>query len=242
MRLALLFLLIGGGLAACLPVPQTGRDRFSASGETIAMSGGRGGPTNACFACHGLRGEGDGSAAPRLAGLEAGYLRKQLEDYASGLRQDDVMHEAARWLSQQDRAAVATYYAGLAPPPAGRARAQPPTAWLQARGDGLPACAACHGEDGRGIGAGVPSLAGQPAAYTLEQFKRWKSGERRNDPRGVMAIALSGLTEAEARAIADWLEGRPASPRPYTDVARLSAAEAAGERLAASRGARRPGR
>jgi cytochrome c553 len=35
----------------------------------------------ACASCHGPRGEGQASF-PRLAGMDAGYLRKQLQDFA----------------------------------------------------------------------------------------------------------------------------------------------------------------
>jgi cytochrome c553 len=45
---------------------------------------------------------------------------------------------------------------------------------------------------GRGVGAANPALSGQPAAYTVEQIKRWKTAERRNDPRGVMATLSPG--------------------------------------------------
>ena len=243
MRLALLLPSLCGLIAACEPAPQTRSDPFTTSGEIIALSGGRSGAANACFGCHGLAGEGDGAAVPRLAGLDAGYLQKQLGDYASGLRPNETMQAAVRWLSADDRRAVAAYYAALPTPAAKPQRFAPPRLW--AEGDierGVVACSVCHGDDGRGVGAANPSLAGQPAAYTLDQIKRWQAAERRNDARGVMAIAVAQVSPAQASAIADWLERQSASPRPYSDAAKLSAAEAAGARLAASRGTRRPGR
>jgi cytochrome c553 len=64
--------------AACdRPVSRTD-EALSASGRLVAMSGGAGGAANACFSCHGLDGAGDGVSTPRLAGLEAGYLLKQM--------------------------------------------------------------------------------------------------------------------------------------------------------------------
>src|SRR5690554_2935179 len=63
-----------------------------AQGQLIAVGGGPGGAGAACFSCHGLQGQGDaGGAFPRLAGLDAHYLAKQMEDYASGARPDPVM-------------------------------------------------------------------------------------------------------------------------------------------------------
>lgn len=243
MRLALLLPSLCGLIAACGPAPQARIDPFTKSGEVIALSGGRGGAANACFGCHGLAGQGDGVAAPRLAGLDAGYLQKQLDDYASGLRPDPTMQPAVRWLSPDDRRAVAAHYGAMAAPMTGRPSLSTPPVWLD--GDarrGVIACAVCHGDDGRGVGAANPALAGQPAGYTLEQIRRWQAAKRRNDARGVMAIAVAQVTPLEASAIAGWLERQPASPRPYSDAASLSAAEAAAAQLAASRGTRRPGR
>lgn len=236
--------LLGLLLAACDATPGATDRAFSASGELIAMSGGPGGAANACFTCHGLKGEGDGDAIPRLAGLDQGYLQKQMEDYASGLRPDDVMARVARGLDQDGRRAVAAWYAGLpAPAVMTGAPTPPPSVWLA--GDaarGITPCAACHGPAGQGAGAGQPVVAGQPVAYTLEQIDRWKSGKRRNDPRGVMAAAVQRLTDAESRAIAQWLSGQPASPAPASASASASASAAAAARPAALRETRRPDR
>ncbi len=222
---------------------------FSADGRTIAMSGGAGGAANACFTCHGLQGQGDGVSAPRLAGLDVGYLQKQMEDYASGLRPDDQMTRIAKALNQTDRRAVAAWYAGLpaSPPNTPPSDAPPsPTPAVYLTGDpsrGIVACAACHGANGEGAGrGGNPPIAGQPAAYTLEQIDRWKSGERRNDPRGVMAAAVRSLSDPEARAIALWLSTRPAAQAPASAAASGSASVDAAARPAASRETRRPDR
>lgn len=231
-------------LAACDSTPGQTDRAFIASGEIIAMSGGAGGAANACFTCHGLDGGGDGVATPRLAGLNAGYLQKQLEDYASGLRPDDAMTRIAKGLDQKGRREVADYYAAL-PAPAMQTSAGPAPA-LYLDGDaarGIVACAACHGAQGQGSGqGGNPQIAGQPFAYTLEQIDRWKSGKRRNDPRGVMAAAVKSLSDPEARAIALWLSTQPASPAPASASASGSASVDAAARPAASRETRRPDR
>ena len=231
--------------AACDATPcQTDR-AFTANGQIIAMSGGPGGAANACFTCHGLDGGGDGLAAPRLAGMDAGYLQKQMEDYASGLRPDDSMGRIARALDQKARQQVTAYYAALPSPPDPEGPARPAPA-IYLTGDtqrGIVACAACHGLRGEGAGrGGNPRIAGQPYAYTLEQIDRWKSGARRNDPRGVMAAAVKSLSDPEARAIATWLSTQPAAPAPASAVASASASVAAAARPAASRETRRPDR
>lgn len=209
------------------------------------MSGGAGGPGNACFTCHGLKGEGDTASTPRLAGLDQGYLQKQMEDYASGLRQDDVMTRVARGLSPEARRAVAGWYASLpVPAPAATtAPPAPPRVWFV--GDerrGITACAACHGNQGQGAGRSYPQLAGQPAAYTLDQIDRWKAGKRRNDPRGVMAAAVQRLSDGEARAIAAWLSTRPGAPTTAEAQGASAATLDAVARPAASGETRRPAR
>ena len=229
--------------AACTGSDSRSTAAFTADGQVIAMGGGKGGPSNACFSCHGLDGMGDGISVPRLAGLDAGYLQKQLEDYADRLRHDPTMYEAARWLDDDDRRAVAAWYAALPARSRAAAAAPPPRVWLRGRPEaGVPACAVCHGADGRGVGPGNPAVAGQPAAYTLDQLRRWKTGERRNDPRNVMSDAVAGLTETEMHAIAAWLETAPIAPPPASDAASASASAAAAARPAASRGVRRPDR
>lgn len=236
-------LLALAALAACSPVSNDTGAAFTATGEIIAMGGGEGGPANACFSCHGLDGAGDGVSVPRLAGLDVGYLQKQMSDYASDLRADPVMTPIARWLADDDQRAVAAWYAAMPAPAPGRAPGPAPGLYLN--GDparGTPACASCHGADGLGVGAGNPAISGQPAAYTLDQLRRWKRAERRNDPRSVMTDAVAGLTDAELSTIAVWLEHAPTAPPPASDAATVSAAEPASAGSAAFRGPRRPGR
>jgi len=237
-------ILVGPGLVACDAKPGETDRAFSASGQVIAMGGGAGGAANACFTCHGLQGQGDGVSTPLLAGLDAGYLQKQMEDYASGLRPDGVMSRIAKDLDGDSRRAVAVFYAGLPSSTSTIAThsASPP---IWRTGDvsrGITACASCHGSNGQGAGEGQPIVAGQPVAYTLEQIDRWKSGKRRNDPRGVMAAAVQRLTDAEARAIAQWLSDQPVSPTPASASASASVSAAAAARPAASRETRRPDR
>jgi cytochrome c553 len=234
MRAAVLFL-VAAGLAGCHPVADRTGAAFGATGELVALSGGGGGAANACFTCHGLAGQGDGASVPRLAGLDGGYLQKQMEDYASGLRADEVMGAIARRLAPDERRAVAAWYAGRPVPLvlAGPMKTAPAA---------YAACIDCHGAAGEGRGAANPALAGQPAAYTLQQLRRWKTAERRNDPRGVMTAAVAPLSEAEMKAIAAWLETQPASPPPGNAAASASGAASAGAGSAAFRAGRHPDR
>lgn len=201
-------------LSACTAQPTATDYAFGADGRIVAMGGGQAGAAGACFTCHGLDGRGDGDGAPRLAGLDAGYLRKQLADYALGLRLDDQMQPVAKQLSEHEKTAVAAYYAALPSPPLS-AMGPAPAAYTA----GEPSCASCHGAAGEGVGQGNPAIAGQPAAYTLEQIRRWKRSDRRNDPSRVMRLAVAALSDADAAAIAAWLASADGAQQRGTDAA-----------------------
>src|SRR5690606_12554770 len=206
-RWAAVLLLAAGGCAGETEVVDS---PFTATGELIALSGGDGGPANACFTCHGLDGGGDGQLTPALAGLPEGYLVKQLQDYADGRRPDPVMGPIARRLSTGHRRAVAAWYSAMPPTAFARTAAPATIRALYHRGDpagGLAACADCHGGLGQGLGPANPPLAGQPPAYLAEQMRRWKQAGRRNDPRGVMLQISQRLTEDEITALAGYAAG-----------------------------------
>lgn len=192
-------------LAGCTaPEPAT-PDPFRASGELIALSGGDGGAAHACITCHGIRGEGDGAGTPRLAGLDPGFLHRQLDDYASGRRQNESMRAVALRLSGEDRALVSLYYARLGPEWRATGDGNAAGAHLYQYGDparGLQPCAVCHGVHGEGVGPANPPLAGQPAAYVAAQLDAWRGGRRHNDPGGDMLAISRSLTPAEIQALA----------------------------------------
>jgi cytochrome c553 len=217
MALRVCAVLAATALASCGPVRTTSADRFRDGGALIALSGGEAEAVNACFVCHGLDGGGNGAGAPRLAGLDAGYLERQLGAYADGRRRHAQMAWIARRLTFEDRRAVSAHYAALPwnrPPAASIGRAPP----LWTHGDpkrGLAACASCHGSAGEGRGAAVPPLAGQPAAYHAEQLERWRRAERRTDA-GQTMLRISRLLEphevAELAAFSASLQEAPARP------------------------------
>lgn len=201
-------------LASCAQPRGGAPNRFGTSGELIAMSGAEAGADNACFTCHGLDGRGNGSAVPRLAGLDPGYLAHQLEAFADGRRENPSMRWIAQQLTPAERLLVARYYARL---PAGRTSARPSTMPpIYGSGDddrNIPACASCHGVDGLGIGSGIPALAGQPAPYLAQALEQWRRGTRRSDPDGVMLEIAQALTPEEIAAVAAYVSALPAAAR-----------------------------
>ncbi|MEI7035966.1 c-type cytochrome [Fulvimonas yonginensis] len=186
----------------------------------VREGNGRGAP--ACQSCHGADGGGQPAAGfPRLAGLAAGYLEKQLTDYAAGTREHPVMQPIARALGATERTAVATYYSRLPvpPPPSGPVPADDGVgATLATRGrwsQRVPACEQCHGPGGIGVGANFPPLAGQPAAYLEAQLQAWQQGRRRNDPLQLMQHLSRALSAQDVSAVAHWFAAqRPQGNTP----------------------------
>lgn len=196
---------------ACTDRMEPSDDRWGRTGELIAMSGGEGGARYACANCHGARGEGNGFDAPRLAGLPAGYLQKQMEDFAAGLRPHAVMRDVAGFLDSHERVQVAQHYASLPAltlPTARHEAAAPGTAALYER-----ACAACHGSQGRGTPEGPP-LHGQPAFYLSQQLQDWQAASRRNDGQQAMLRVAQQLHGGEVRQLSLYLAAIPIPPRP----------------------------
>jgi cytochrome c553 len=186
-----------------------------ANGAAIAQGGVGAAP--ACQTCHGTAGEGIAQAGfPRLAGLGAPYMQRQLTAFADGSRVSDVMMPIAKALSAAQRVEVSEHYAAL-PVSAAPAAATPAPASvgsvLATRGrwaDQLPACEQCHGPGGRGVGPDFPPLAGQSATYLANQLKAWKTGARPPGPMGLMAVVAKKLSEAEVLAIAEHYAALPA--------------------------------
>jgi cytochrome c oxidase subunit 2 len=139
---------------------------------------------SACIACHGTHGEGvAATGAPNLAGAEAWYLERQLQNFATGLRGAQpgdtfgaTMKTASVVLaSDRDRASVAAYVAGLR-----RVRtASGKTVTDNGRNYFNAICSACHGSNGLGNEAlGAPRLTGLSVSYLTRQFAAFKSGLR----------------------------------------------------------------
>lgn len=202
-----------------------------AMGRLVASGGARdGGAAMACFTCHGADGAGDAAGVvPRLAGLPAWYLYKQLNDYAGGSRDNSAMTGIAQKLTDTEREAVSSYYALLdatypVKPPAGDLRM---LQWGQqlaavgASGRAVPACLNCHGPDGSGLPPSVPYLAGQHAEYIALQLQLFRSGERDNDPMDVMSSIAKKLSDEDIDALAAYYSrARPVDEAPRADARR----------------------
>jgi len=79
-----------------------------AKGKQIFMEGLEAEQVPACHACHGEKAEGIG-AVPRLAGQHRRYLERQLEQFASNLRTNEIMHDNSKNLTAAEISAVAAF-------------------------------------------------------------------------------------------------------------------------------------
>ena len=189
-----------------------------ADGIAIALHGNDRGAV-ACVVCHGAHGEGiPANGYPRLAGLNAEYIQAQLEAFASGQRSNAMMPAIAQALSQDERIAVANYYAFLNDPatlPLPLAAKNSAGEHLAVQGrwsQSLPACAQCHGELGAGVGSSFPALAGQSSIYIENQLRAWQQGTRAAGPLGLMTVVASKLSESDIHDVAAYYSALPVNP------------------------------
>ena len=66
-------------------------------------------------------------------------------------------------------------------------------------------CANCHGPQGRS-GAAVPSLAGLPSRYIVEQMQAFKAGTR---PATIMHQLAKGYTDSQIELMASYFSSLP---------------------------------
>ena len=102
---------------------------------------------------------------------------------------------------------------GSAASPPSRARPATRTRSNWASASGVPAfrkrrcrpARGCHSPTGSGIPNQYPRLAGQHAEYTEATLKAFRDGTRRNNVP--MQQIAARLTDAEMRAVADYIQG-----------------------------------
>jgi len=164
---------------------------------------GKGDAVPACASCHGEDGLGsDDMGTPRLAYQVDTYILKQLEDFASDKRADNVMfqmNDIAKALTPQERADLAAFVHSLKTPFFGSdldaLRENGEDVGDVARGwaivnfgapeRGIPACKSCHGYNGRSAGRLFPAIQGQRYTYLkheLEAFRLGATTSHQDDP------------------------------------------------------------
>jgi cytochrome c553 len=207
LRCALLVAALTSGTAlAAQPLPKAD----TAKGQQIA--------TQVCAACHGADGNSTAPANPKLAAQHPDYLAKQLANFKPGAagkpaeRENAIMAGFAAALSPDDMRNVAAFYGAqkLIPEKARNKNTVELGQKIFRAGiadRGIAACAGCHGPRGEGIPGQFPALAGQYADYIDAQLKAFRSGARANDPNRMMRMTAAHMSDAEMKAVADYIAG-----------------------------------
>lgn len=133
-----------------------------------------------CASCHGLEGEGNKSLnAPKLAGLQEWYMKRQIEYYKNqvrGVHQDDIYGKtmapmAATLVNEQAIDNVTAYIASLPNNPN-----SPSVSGNIENGKKLydSTCRVCHGNEGSGVWTvNAPALAGMTDWYMVTQLQHF---------------------------------------------------------------------
>jgi cytochrome c553 len=192
------------------------------SAGLITTAGQMKGDPIACARCHGLQGAGsEFGGIPRLAGQRPDYLVMAMQDYALGTRPSGIMHPVAAYLTDEEKQNLARHYASLATSSDAPSEVASPDPVLLQLGTeiaqqgvpalSIPACAGCHGAQGRAedMDPRYPALAGQRFEYLQQQLKLWRAGERGGTFDSIMSMVVRGLTDRQLRAVALYYASLP---------------------------------
>jgi cytochrome c oxidase subunit 2 len=188
------------------------RHALSAAATVLGLLGGASAQAadyGYCTVCHGAEGNGNVAIrAPKIAGIEPWYLKRQFEHFRAGLRGTHEadrsgmeMRPVAETMDDATIADVAAYVRTFEP--------KPPPATVS--GDAkqgrklYQACAACHGAKAEGNSElQAPALAGQTDWYLVTQLERFQSGMRGSAPQDTqgaqMRAAVNALPDSTAVA------------------------------------------
>jgi len=170
-----------------------------------------------CAACHNADGNSVQSANPKLAAQHADYLFKQMQEFKAAegkqpVRVNAVMNGMIAAYNEDQMRDLAAYFAAqtlIGEKARNRETIEAGQKLYRAgvMAKGLPACAACHGPAGAGIPAQYPRIGGQFAEYIEAQLKAFRDGTRSNDPNKMMRMIAIKMTDAEIKAVSDYIAG-----------------------------------
>jgi cytochrome c553 len=172
------------------------RPAVATAGNTAEAEAILGAKLLVCSTCHGVDGVPKTAATPIIWGLQENYLLKQLTEFQSKARNNDVMTWMATALSQAELGPAAAYFAKKNWPArrTNVASASPPS--------GIAVCQICHQQDLVG-GLPGPRLAGQSYEYLIGAMNRFAAGERTNNAD--MVKIMEAISPAEREALARYI-------------------------------------
>ena len=181
-----------------------------ARGEALYNKGDASRNITACMACHGAAGNSTISQNPKLSAQHEMYTAKQLQDFTTPARKNPIMTPIAAAMSEQDVRDVAAYLSKQEAKPGAARNKETVDIGKQIyragiAGKNVPACAACHGPVGAGMGGTFARLAGQHQDYIAGQLVKFRTGERRNSEQ--MTAIAKRMSDEEIQAVADYIAG-----------------------------------
>jgi len=180
------------------PAHAIERPALATPGNTAEAQAILGAKLLVCNTCHGADGVPRSVATPIIWGLQENYLVKQLHDFQSGNRDNEVMLWMATALTEAELGSAAAYFAKKNwPAPSAAANSTSPPAIVAV-------CQACHQQNLAG-GLPAPRLAGQRYEYLVEAMRRYAEGERTNNAE--MMNIMKALSPAEREAMARYISG-----------------------------------
>ncbi|HTY04249.1 MAG TPA: c-type cytochrome [Rhodocyclaceae bacterium] len=164
-----------------------------------------------CLPCHGEAGNSVLPTFPKLAGQQKDYLLKQLQEFASGKRKNEIMAPIISTVDKGDFAGLAAYFSAQPQSPGTVEDALVVEAGKKLYEDGntdtgVPACVGCHQPNAMG-NERFPRLAGQHQTYTRQQMANFKAGARTNDKGKIMRAVAERMSEQEMKAVSEYIAG-----------------------------------
>ena len=152
--------------------------------------------TAICGACHGQSGQPVNSTTPIIWGQQSNFLYKELHDYHSGERINDIMAPLVKSFDLKDLRGIANSFAAKPWP----ARQSPASSTPEP--EGIAMCKACHGQHFEG-GDPAPRIGGQSYDYLIGAMDGFADGKRTNNLD--MPGFMRALSESQRQAIAHYL-------------------------------------
>ena len=186
-----------------------------------------------CAACHGQQGEGLVALnAPKLAGQEPWYLRKQLQNYKNGVRgvhEDDIYGRQMAPMAATliNDAAVENVIAHIGTFP-DNPSPQTVDGDVDRGRKTYTYCAYCHGREAEGLQTmNAPRMAGMTDWYLQRQLIKFRDGVRGQHPKDYYGKQMSfmGRTLRDDQMVDDviaYINTLPAAPGGSAQAANLN--------------------
>lgn len=155
-----------------------------------------------CAHCHGTAGQGsDAIGAPNLTLLSTAYIRRQLEGFKDGWREneDSRTKTMTMAISTLDASVLASATSAIDSFPDTKRKTDVAHDGNKGRGKDLynAYCSACHGTNAVGNDAlGAPNLLGFSHAYLSRQYRHFVEGRRGHHPDDRYGQQMARLTRA----------------------------------------------